>query len=194
MGRAARCMGICMGILALDLSKRSTGWACWMPGDENPHYGSWVLGSEFTSDGQTYCKLHERLMDLRRLSRFEHIFYEQPLQQQMLTGHTNIDTLRVLTGLAAHTESYAHAVGLRSVMAINQSSWRKFFIGRMPRGTKTKAWKDYSRERCLHYGWSTRTDDEADALGILDYGCELKGIRPAWRADEVLRPMLGGRK
>lgn len=180
-----------MGVLALDLSKRSTGWACWMPGDANPHYGSWVLGSEFTGDGQTYCKLHQCLMELRTLSRFEHIFYEQPLQQQMLTGHTNIDTLRVLTGLAAHTESYAHAVGLRSIMAVNQASWRKHFIGRMPRGTKTKQWKDYSRERCLHYGWQTRTDDEADALGILDYAFDLRGAVPPWRENETLRPVIG---
>lgn len=180
-----------MGILALDLSKRSTGWACWMPGDERPTFGRWVLGSEFTSDGQTYCKLHQNLMDLRVVSRFEHAYYEQPLQQQHLTGHTNIDSLRVVTGLAAHTESYGHAVGLRTVMAIHQASWRKFFIGRVSRGTKTKQWKDYSRERCAHYGWHPRTDDEADALGILDYACELRGIRPPWRKNETLRPVIG---
>jgi hypothetical protein len=194
MDRAARFMGNYMGILALDLSKRSTGWACWMPGDENPHYGRWVLGSEFTGDGQTYCKLHECLMHLRMISRFEQIYFEQPLQQQALTGHTNIDTLRVLTGLAAHTESYAYAMGLRTVMAVHQASWRKHFIGRMPRGTKTKTWKDYSRERCAQYGWATRTDDEADALGILDYACDLKGIIPPWRTNEVFRAELGGRK
>lgn len=203
-----------MGILALDLSKRSTGWA-WFDSERpiatellqdgngdwfeapcvpKPRYGHWVLGSEFTNDGQTYCKLHQNLMEARTLFHFEHIYYEQPLQQQMLTGHTNIDTLRVLTGLAAHTESYAHAVGLRTVMAVNQASWRKHFIGRMPRGTKTKTWKDYSRERCAQYGWATRTDDEADALGILDYACDLKGILPPWRTNEVFRAELGGRK
>jgi hypothetical protein len=178
-------------ILALDLSKRSTGWACWMEGDENPHYGTWVLGSEFTSDGQTYAKLHACLLDLRALSRFEHIYYEEPLRPETLQGHTNIDTLRVLAGLAAHAESFGYAVGCRSVSAVHMASWRRHFIGSMPRGTKTKLLKEYARERCRTYGWSTANDDEADALGLLDYGCELKGIRPPWRADEVLRPVIG---
>ena len=74
------------------------------------------------------------------------------------------------------------------------ASWRRHFIGKMPRGTKSKEWKDYAKERCLQYGWSVRTDDESDALGLLDYGCELRGIVPPWRTDEVLRPILGGVK
>lgn len=180
-------------ILALDLSKRSSGYAVWKDGSPNPIHGLWVLGSEFTTDGQTYCKLHQNLSDLRQLVRFEHVFYEQPLRPEVLTGHTNVDTLRVLAGLAAHAESFAAALGCRSIQAVHQASWRKHFIGRMPRGTKTKAWKDYAMERCRQYGWKPRRDDEADALGLLDYGCELKGIVPPWRTDEVLRPMLGVR-
>ena len=181
-----------MIILALDLSKRSTGWACWSDDLDNPIYGTWALGSEFTSDGQTYAKLHQCLADLRAVMKFEFVFYEQPLRPEVLQGSTNIDTLRVLSGLAAHAESFAYAVGCWGIHAVHLAVWRKHFIGRMPRGTKTKQWKEYAIERCRHYGWNPRRDDEADALGLLDYGCSLKGITPPWRANETLRPVLAG--
>lgn len=181
-----------MGIIALDLSKRSTGWAVWMPEMPKPIYGTWALGSEFTSDGRTYAKLLENLSDQRKLTRFEAAFYEQPLRAEVLQGFTNIDTLRILSGLAAVTEYFAYGVGLRCCQAVPLGSWRKHFIGKMPRGTKSKEWKDYAKERCAQYGWTVKTDDEADALGLLDYGCEVRGIVPPWRKDEVLRQPLGG--
>lgn len=184
-----------MGILALDLSKRSTGWALWQPGWDNPRYGHAQLGSEYTSEGKTYCKLHQLLSDLRVICPFETIYFEEAINPAALTGHTNIETLRVLSGLCAHAQSFGEAMGCRIIMSVNISSWRKFFVGKMPRGTKSKQWKDYAEERCRHYGWKPRVSDEADALGVLDYACELQGIIPPWRTDEVLRPMLsaGGR-
>jgi hypothetical protein len=184
------------GTIALDLSKRSTGYAVWMPDWDMPRCGCWQLGSEYTSDGRTFAKLHQNLSDLRKLARFENLYLEEPIHPASLSGHTNIDTLRVLAGLAAHAESFGAAVGLRIVSRVNVSSWRKHFVGKMPRGTKSKQWKDYAMERCRQYGFSPRKDDEADALGILDYACDLQGIVPPWRANEVLRPALavGGRR
>lgn len=179
------------GILALDLSKRSTGWAVWMRDWPRPRYGHWVLGSEYTPDGRTFGKLHRRLKELRALVRFDTIYFEEPIGAAQLTGHTNIATLRVLAGLAAHAESYAAATRCRLCQRVNVSSWRKHFVGRMPRGTKSKDWKYYAKERCRLYGFAPQKDDEADALGILDYACELQGIVPPWRENEVLRPALG---
>lgn len=177
--------------LALDLSKRSTGWAVWQDGWDMPRYGHWQLGSEYTSDGQTFAKLHSNLADLRKLVRFQFLYFEEPINPQSLSGNTNIDTLRVLAGLAAHAESYAFAAGLRLVKRVNISTWRRHFVGKMPRGTKTKQWKDYAIERCRQYGFTPRRDDEADALGLLDYAIDLHGITPPWRDGEVLRRPLG---
>lgn len=220
-------------IIALDLSKRSTGWAVWdsdsadyiskaaaledeygaIPGDfypdpdgedpwdeiwrlkrrAMPRYGSVELGSEYTNDGQTFVKLHSTLNDIRTtVCRFDALYFEEPINPAQLTGHTNIDTLRVLSGLAAHALSFSYALGIRA-QAVNITSWRRFFVGKMPRGTKTKEWKDYAIERCQQYGWKPRTNDEADALGILDYACDLQGITPPWRVDETLRAPLGVR-
>ena len=181
-----------MSILALDLSKRSTGWSILPEGADKPIFGTAVLGSEFTCDGQTFGKLHQILSDLRKICQFEHIFYEQAIHPASLTGHTNIDTLRVLSGLCAHVESFGYAVGCRTVTAVNVASWRRHFVGRMPRATKSKQWKDYCIERCQQYGWSPRNSDEADSLGLLDYGCEIRGFTPPWRVGEILRPLLAG--
>lgn len=180
-------------ILALDLSKRCSGWAIWQEGWDMPRYGSVQLGSEYTCDGRTYVKLHQVLSDLRMtVSKFEAIYFEEPINPAQLTGHTNIDTLRVLSGLAAHTLSFSYALSIRA-QAVNITSWRRFFVGKMPRGTKTKEWKDYAIERCQQYGWKPRTNDEGDALGILDYACDLQGVTPPWRVDETLRAPLGVR-
>lgn len=192
-----------MAILALDQSKRSAGWAVWMQGDDKPHYGTWVLGSEYTSRGQTFAKLHESLLDLRAVFRFENVYFEEPLNPSKLSGHTNIETIRVLSGLAAHIESFGYAVGLRTTQGINVDSWRPAFIGRINSSEakrKAKAagksasdsLKALTKERCRQLGFDPRNTDEADALGILDYACASRGITPPWRQDEVLRPMLVG--
>lgn len=180
-----------MTILALDLSKRSTGYAVFGDKLSTAYFGHWVLGSEFTSRGKTYCKLWDCLEELHSLHRIEHMFFEEPMNAGAMQGGTNIDSLRVLAGLAAHAESWADGMGLRSVQAVNVSTWRKHFIGSQKRGSKRATLKDLTIERCEQLGFKPRRDDEADALGILDYGCELRGVLPPWRATEVLRPPLG---
>lgn len=190
-------------MIALDLSKRSTGWAVWMGDDTPPRYGSWELGSEYTGRGQTYAKLHANLLDLRAVLPFEALYFEEPINPVKLKGHTNIDTLRVLSGLAAHAESFGHAIGLRIVQGINIDSWRPAFIGRInstEAKRKAKAagksasdgLKTLTMERCRQLGFNPRTTDEADALGILDYCIALRGAVPPWRSDEVLQPMMVG--
>lgn len=178
-------------ILSMDLSKRSTGWAYWNASSDLPSYGTWELGSAFTPNGATYCKLHQQMSDLHRLCKFEHLFFEEPINPAKLQGHTNIETLRVLSGLAAHAESFGEAMGMRTINAVNLSSWRATFIGKQKRGTKRATLKDLSIERCHQLGWKPKNDDEADALGLLDYACTFRGIIPPWRLNEVLRPPLG---
>src|SRR3546814_12506517 len=91
-------------IVALDLSKRSTGWALWEQGSDSARFGTWVLGSEYTSRGAPYRKLRQHVADLSRLVTIEHIFFEELLRPDQIQGHTNIDSLRVLTTLAAMAE------------------------------------------------------------------------------------------
>lgn len=195
------------GILALDLSKRNTGWAYWQPGWDKPRSGAWVLGSEYSSNGMVFCKLHVRMAELRQVMGFETIYYEEPIDPRNLGGQTNIQSLRILSGLAAHAESFAEAMGCR-VYAINVTTWRKDFIGEdlvkdaqaaarakraaSGKGSATDKLKRLTMDRCRQLGLNPRSNDEGDAIGILDFALDFhEHIRPPWRADEVLRPPVG---
>lgn len=182
-----------MIILTLDLSKRSTGWAVWESGKPRPYSGRWVLGSEYTSQGKTFAKLQREMMDLRKVHEFTRVYLEAPILPGQLGGHTNNSSLRVLSGLAAHVHSYCSVVaGVSDPVEINVSSWRKDFIGSQKRGTKRHTLKSLTLERCAQLDLKPRTDDEADALGLLDYVIEAHhSILPPWRENEVLRPPLG---
>lgn len=178
-------------ILALDLSKRSTGFALWGTSMAKPVSGTWSLGSELTSAGRSFLRLHQCMNDLYQIHPFEIVIYEEPLNLGPGAGVTNKDTIFTLIGLAAHVDSYCEAKGVRKVRSVNQSSWRRHFIGSMKRGTKTKQLKEYAMERCQQLGFKPQRHDEAEAIGILSYMCAMEGIVPAWEAHEILRQPLG---
>jgi hypothetical protein len=179
---------------AFDLSKASAGWACWDGHAASPRYGSQSLGSgSLTSDGLTFARVHRMMNEVRAVVPFEKAFVEEPLQPRAVQSHTTFDTLFLLYGLAAHAASFCEAKGVTFEMK-NQSSWRRHFIGSMKRGTKSKNLKDYTIERCRHYGWTPKNSDEADALGLLDYAISLAGITPPWVQANPLVGTVGGRR
>lgn len=178
-------------ILSLDLSKRSTGFALWSDSMERPVSGTWSLGSELTCAGRSFVRLHQHMNDLYRVHPFDIVVYEKPLNLGPHAGFTNADTMFVLIGLAAHVDSFCEARSVRKVRDANNASWRRHFLGPMKRGTKTTHLKALAMERCAQLGLRPSKHDEADALGLLDYMCEMEGIIPPWRANEVLRPPLG---
>lgn len=195
------------GILAIDLSKTRTGWAYWDGASDKAQFGHWVLGSEYTADGQVFTKLHGEMAALHSLMPFEAIFIEEPVSPAQLQGFTTLQTIRLLSGIAAHVHSFAHAYGLRRPQEINVSSWRPDFIGRIDdAGAKARArrakkagdtkasardeLKRLTMERCRQLGFAPRYNDEADAIGILTYAILLGGQTPPWLANETLRPVL----
>lgn len=199
-----------MKILALDLSKTSTGWCIWDGAAEKPLYGHWVLGSEYTSDGGVFAKLHEGMSDLwRTICRFDYVAIESPINPAQLQGNTTIQTIRLASGLAAHAHSFAYAMDCRPVIEVNVSSWRPDYIGKFhsdearrvarvakkagnSRASARSDLKALTMERCRQLGLNPRKDDEADAIGILTYIVLSHGETPPWIADEVLRQPLGG--
>ena len=196
-----------MQILALDLSKARTGWAIWHSGWDMPRYGSVELGSAYTSPGRVYAKLHEELAGLFTAAGFEAIYYEAAILPQNLSGNTNLQALQLAAGLAAHVQSFAYVASCRTT-EVNISTWRKDFLSsdtvssvraeiraRKAAGGKGSArdkLKKLTVDRCRQLGFSPRYDDEADALGILDFALDFhEHVRPPWRANEVLRAPLG---
>ena len=169
-----------MRILAMDLSKRSAGWACFAP-DERVVSGWWELGSEYTSKGRTFGRLHEEMSAVQDVcGDIDAVFYEAPLNLGPAAGHTNIDTINVLIGLAMHAESWSEAMGCKIIRDVNQVTWRRHFIGSMRRGTKSTDLKEYAMLRCREYGFTPRRHDEAEAIGILTYACDALGIAAPW--------------
>src|SRR3546814_17215444 len=136
----------------LDLSKRSTGWALWEQGSDSARFGTWVLGSEYTSRGATYRKLRQHVADLSRLVTIEHIFFEEPLRPEQLQGHTNIDSLRVLTGLAAMAACLGEELGCRLVRGVSPSSLRVTLLGINTRRTTHPTPTSLTEERARPHG------------------------------------------
>lgn len=182
-----------MRILALDLSKSSTGWAVWGPDDAHVASGHWVLGSEFTSRGRAFAKLHEKMTDLHSIGAIDAVFYEQPMNMAIAGKMNDFATPMLLMGLAAHAESWGEAMGCRIIRDVHMATWRRHFIGSIKRGTRKADLKSYVLQRCRELGFNPRRDDESDAIGILDYACDALGIFPYWRQANPLVQQFGGR-
>ena len=181
-----------MRILALDLSKTATGWACWAPGDERVASGVWQLGSEYTSRGRVYAKLHENMIGLHRLGKIEALFFEDAINIMPGAVQTNVESVRLAAGLCAHAESFGEAVNCRHICGVNQVTWRREFLGRIARGTKKVDLKDMAMQRARELGFKPQRHDEAEAIGILDYACTELDLAPFWRLQAPLVTQFGG--
>lgn len=183
--------------LALDLSVKSTGWALWSAGEERPAFGTWALADSIDWAARAYVRLHGHLMDLHRLSPIDFLCFEEPIPAHMLQGHTNAVTLAAAAGLAAHASSFAEAVGARW-RPVSIAAWRRHFIGRMPRGTKTVDLKAMAMTRCRELGFDPARHDAAEAIGLLDHQLSINGIVAPWRSESILQreltPAADGRR
>lgn len=180
-----------MIILGLDMSKRNSGWAGWGDDMPRPVSGGFRLGHAITDDGITFARVHQHLDEIRQLLRFDHIVVEEPLQPQALGQATTFMTLYRLYGIVAHVESYAAARGCK-VHRANQSAWRAHFLKGLARPkARSVTMKDLAMRRCRELDLPFGSDDEAEALGILDYGCWQNSIIPPWRRHESLLPDMG---
>lgn len=171
-----------MAYLALDLSKRSSGWAWWAPGHDLPVCGTWELGSEITSPGRVFLRLHQHLNDIHTVTPLDAVTYEQPLNLGAASKFTNADSDRLLVGLAAHVQSYCEAKGIRHCRPVSQVTWRKHFLPAFKRGTRTPDLKQMAMDACRALGIEPRRHDAAEAVGILDHALFLAGVEVPWRA------------
>lgn len=181
--------------LALDLSIKSTGWALWSSGDEQPAFGTWALADSVDWASRAFVRLHRNLLDLHRVMPIDDVVFEEAVPGHMLHGHTNAKTLAAAAGLAAHVMSFSEAVGA-NWRPVSISAWRKHFLGSMPRGTKTPDLKALAMTRCRELGFDPARHDAAEAIGLLDYQLSVNGVIPPWRADVLqreLRPATDGR-
>lgn len=137
--------------VALDLSLSSTGFAVWAGEDAALTHGHWKLADSMIWRARGYVRLHKALLEIHAETPIDTITFEEPLSQASVKGGSNIQTIQTLAGLAAHAESFAAAVKARWY-AVNVASWRRHFIGSMPRGTKSPDLKAMTMKRCREMG------------------------------------------
>lgn len=172
--------------LALDLSKTSAGWAHWAPGMDLPACGTWELGSGIlTSPGRVFMRLHQRMNDIQTVTPLTSISYETPLYLDVWQPAAHKEAHLLLVGLAAHVESYCDALGIRICRSVSMATWRRHFIGKMKRGTKSAELKDFAMQRCRELGIKPSRHDAAEAVGILDYAMHLEGIEAPWHVERA---------
>lgn len=166
-----------------------------MEATPKPVSGTWALADSVDYAGRAYCRLHRNLMDLHRVTPLDEIVFEEAIPPFALQGHTNAKSLAAAAGLAAHVESFSEACGIR-YRAVNLSAWRRHFIGKMPRGTKTPDLKHMAMTRCRELGFDVQKHDAAEACGLLDYQLSVAGIIAPWREnilERELMPVTDGR-
>lgn len=154
------------GVLALDLAT-VTGYAL---GD---HDGIKLSGARRMPDtgddlGRFAFAFRAWLTTGLTRHRPRRIVFEQPI----LSKQTNINTCRKLYGLAWQTELTCRDLGFECG-EVNMSDWRKHFLGKgYPR--KRALVKKAVMARCVDRGFKFDSDDEAEAIAILDYtlACE----------------------
>jgi hypothetical protein len=153
-------------VLALDLAT-VTGWAYGAPGTI-PQCGHVRFSKPGASRAQTY-RAYRRWLDETWGVRDEIpdlIVYESPQIGMHMGGKTNVDTLKLLSGLAEHLEEWA--LNKTELREASVSQVRSHFLGR---NFPAKIGKPMTLERCRELGWNPETTDESDACALWDYQC-----------------------
>jgi hypothetical protein len=169
-------------VLALDLAT-TTGWAYGVPGSI-PQCGHVRFSKPGSTRAQTYRAYRNWLDETwgKREEIPEHIVYESPAIGMQMQGKTNIDTLRLLGGLAEHLEEWAYRKTTLSEATV--SKVRAHFIGQ---NMKAKIAKPLTLERCQQMGWPATTTDDADACALWSYQCAWLNPQLAWRHTPLFR-------
>jgi hypothetical protein len=180
-----------MRFLALDTSKSQTAWARWATGEPVPSFNSFQCGSEYTDDGQAMEKLWIELDQAAAFGLPDVVAVESPADASNWAGGRKFQHTKSLVRLSGVVMFWARNKGIGRRTEIDKAHWFPAFIGPGQRAPKGES-KSYCIARCRTLGLRPRNDDEADAIGILDYMIGLEGIVPPWRAENVLVRQLGG--
>jgi hypothetical protein len=130
------------------------------------------------------------MVELNAVMPIRKIFAENPVNMIPNSVPTNTESVELAMHLKATVNLFGFTVRAPRLW-VHQASWRRHFIGKMQRGTKSVDLKFFAIQQCKALGLKPLKHDDAEALGLLDYGCELEGITPPWRAVQPLQ-LTGG--
>jgi|SRR5215831_435786 len=121
-----------------------------------------------SSEGAVYMRARARLLEI--LNGGDVVAVEAAIMPNKVTIRSRL----VLFGIRAMIVAVAHERMAR-VVEVEPHRWRKHFIGvvsapaGVPRKKRRQWLKDRARWHAQQRGWGVVSEDEADALGILDY-------------------------
>ncbi len=167
--------------LALDIAT-STGFAIGSPVDGPVEWGTHTLPRTGADHGRFLQAYRDWLVPLIREKNISRVVYEAPIMPMA----ANIQTTRKLYALCGLTELLALDFDLVCQEA-QISKWRRHFFGKGNAGGKRAALKKRAIAECRRRGWEVKTDDEAEALGILDYALSCKSPTYAFNGSPLAR-------
>jgi crossover junction endodeoxyribonuclease RuvC len=155
-----------MRLLALDIAT-TTGFCIGGPGGE-PRFGSFRLPTRFTPDdlGGKGAAFSNWLSDLITVEQPTLISFEAPIPPRG-TMKTNVQTIRLLLGLAFEAEVIAYMRDVECFEA-NVQTARKAFTG------SGRSDKNDVIAACVKKGWKVADDHQADAGAIWHYEMALR--------------------
>lgn len=159
-------------VIALDLSLKSTGWAVGSP-DSRPTFGVFKTDAWADNEGRELHRFRNHLIALHERHAATHIVAEQIFIKPGSIQFLGTQCQFMLMAIALE---FAASVGLR-VFQVSSQQWRSRFLGtaKLPPTFKSgtdiarREWKRRALAECAKRGWWCSVDDEADALGLLDY-------------------------
>lgn len=151
-------------VLALDLAT-TTGYAFGAPGSI-PTFGDVRFSKAGSSRAVTYRNFRTWLEEKwnRRDAQPDLIVFESPAVPSIMAGRTNIDTIKLLVGLAENLEEWC--LGKVELREASVSQVRVHFIGQNMKSALAKA---RTVERCRSLGWEVENTDQADACALWSY-------------------------
>lgn len=150
-----------MKVLALDISKRSTGWA--VDGEDGRPRAGCYRGASEHLPGKAGAVFSEWLCSMIDAHKPDLIAVEAAAFGASGSGDFRMskEISKLLIGLAFLAETVAASYQLRySEYAVQ--TVRAHFVG----AGRPKNPKKAVRDRCNLLGWETRNDDEGDALAL----------------------------
>ena len=155
-------------VLALDLAT-TTGFAYGAPGSI-PRFGHIRFTKAGSSHAETFRAFRQWLesdwnQGIKNVP--DAVVYESPAVPTIMSGRTNINTIRLLVGLCAHLEEWCHGK-VDYCHEARVADVRNHFVGS---NMKSNAAKAKTMARCRMLGWEVTTYDEADACALWFYHC-----------------------
>lgn len=162
-------------ILALDIAT-NTGVAYGDPANGLPHLSTVRFGGQGASLEEAFGEAVKWIEAKLAAEWPGLIAFESPVPPSFMRGHTNVNTIRKLMGLAAVIGGTAHSLGFYNLAEASVRDIRQHFLG--VTGMRGAEAKKAAIARCKALGLNPRDDNQADACALWCFAAGLHAAQP----------------